>query len=414
MSGRDGLKQKPEARALIVPKEKIAGNGEYNLTGERYRAPEPRGKQKWPMARLGDVCEVIAGQSPDSKYYNENGIGTPFYQGKTEFTERYIGSPVIWTTQETKTAEKDDILISVRAPVGPVNIAAARMCIGRGLAVIRPSSQILLPYLFEVLKSQERNIKGNGGAVFDSISKKDIERITIPLPPLEIQREIAAEIEAYQKVIDGALQAADNWKPRIEPDPAWPLVRLGDVCGFIRGPFGGSLKKEIFVKSGYLVYEQYHAINNDFNFCRYFIDENKFFEMKRFEVKTDDLIISCSGTMGKIAIIPKGHKKGIINQALLKLTPEKNKIISVFLKNILESNEIQKKYFRDQPGVAIQNVASVKTLKEIKMALPPLSIQQEIAAEIEAERKIIDGCRELSAKYKAKIKKLVDGVWCDQ
>jgi restriction endonuclease S subunit len=281
--------------------------------------------------------------------------------------------------------------------------------------VIRSSAKILPEYIYQYISSKsfltngKTKMTGTGG--LQRLPVQFIQDFEIPFPPLEIQQEIVAEIEGYRKVIDGARQVVDNWKPQVEVDPKWPVVKLGDVCDFIRGPFGGSLKKEIFVKSGYLVYEQYHAINNDFNFGRYFIDENKFSEMKRFEVKTDDLIISCSGTMGKIAIIPKEHKTGIINQALLKLTPRKNKINSIFLKNILESNEIQNKYFHNQSGVAIQNVMSVKILKEITIAIPSLEIQREIVAKIEAERKIIDGCRELIVKYEEKIKKVVDGVW---
>ena len=99
----------------------------------------------------------------------------------------------------------------------------------------------------------------------------------------------------------------------------WELKKLGEVCDFIRGPFGGSLKKNCFKKSGYAVYEQQHAIYGDFTF-RYFIDESKFQEMKRFEVLPQDIIMSCSGTMGKISIVPDETPKGIINQALLKLT----------------------------------------------------------------------------------------------
>jgi hypothetical protein len=89
----------------------------------------------------------------------------------------------------------------------------------------------------------------------------------------------------------------------------WEKKKLGDVCGFVRGPFGGSLKKNIFKADGYAVYEQQHAIYDQFEDIRYFIDENKFNEMRRFELKSGDLIMSCSGTMGKIAIVPENIKK---------------------------------------------------------------------------------------------------------
>lgn len=184
----------------------------------------------------------------------------------------------------------------------------------------------------------------------------------------------------------------------------YDLVKIEEVCEFKRGPFGGSLKKEIFVNDGYLVYEQYHAINDDFSFGRYFIDENKFQEMKGFEVKPCDLLISCSGTMGKIAIVPQSAKQGIINQALLKLTPNQTKILPLYLKKILEAEEIQERYFRNQEGAAIQNVASVKALKDIEIPLPPLETQQQIVAEIEGYQKIIDGAKQIVNNYKPTIK----------
>ena len=105
---------------------------------------------------------------------------------------------------------------------------------------------------------------------------------------------------------------------------SWGGVKLSEVCTFVRGPFGGALKKDCFVDEGYSVYEQQHAIYNQFESIRYHVDKKKFEELKRFELLSGDLIMSCSGTMGKIAIVPDGIKKGIINQALLKLTPKKN------------------------------------------------------------------------------------------
>jgi type I restriction enzyme M protein len=184
--------------------------------------------------------------------------------------------------------------------------------------------------------------------------------------------------------------------------------KLGEICMFKRGPFGGSLKKEIFVESGFAVYEQSHAISNQFSDFRYFISENKFKEMQGFEVRPNDIIMSCSGTMGKVAIIPPNAPNGIINQALLKLTP-KNNLSSVFLKLLMESESFQDALNRTVMGVAIKNVASVKVLKELQIPLPPLSVQEEIVAEIEGYQKIIDGAKLVVDNYKPKIN--IDAEW---
>ena len=194
----------------------------------------------------------------------------------------------------------------------------------------------------------------------------------------------------------------------------WLMVQLGDVCEFVRGPFGGSLKKEIFVNDGYAVYEQSHAIYSDFSQFRYFINKKKFNEMKRFEIQSDDLIMSCSGTIGKTAIIPQKHKEGIINQALLKITTKKYLHI-FFLKLFMDS--IHFKSQLSSKGGAIQNISSVKVLRQIKFPLTPLSEQKAIVQKIENVFKLIDSSeKELkSAKEKLKVyrqavlKKVFDG-----
>jgi type I restriction enzyme M protein len=183
---------------------------------------------------------------------------------------------------------------------------------------------------------------------------------------------------------------------------------LGNVCTFKRGPFGGSLKKEIFVESGYAIYEQSHAIYDDYKNFRYFITEDKFNEMIGFEVKPNDLIMSCSGTMGKVSIVPDNVPRGIINQALLKLSPN-SRINVKYLKQLMESKPFQDALNATVMGVAIQNVASVKVLKDIKIPLPPLSVQEEIVAEIESYQKIIDGAKMVVDNYKPRIE--IDPSW---
>lgn len=159
----------------------------------------------------------------------------------------------------------------------------------------------------------------------------------------------------------------------------WQTHKLGDVCSFVRGPFGGSLKKSCFVAEGYAVYEQQHAINNQFREVRYYVDQKKFEEMQRFELQPGDLIMSCSGTMGKVAVVPPGIKQGIINQALLKLSV--NGTLDVeFLRRWMESPHFQTQLEKSTKGVAIKNVASVKVLKEIEIIHPQLREQKRIVA----------------------------------
>ena len=167
--------------------------------------------------------------------------------------------------------------------------------------------------------------------------------------------------------------------PEFKNEGDWENKPLDDLCKLVRGPFGGALKKEIFVQKGYAVYEQSHAIYSDFNSFRYRIVEEKYSELKRFSVRASDLIMSCSGTMGKFAIIPKNYEQGIINQALLKLTIKKDFDIW-FVKISLETEHNQNKLLSQSAGGAIKNVVSVSQIKELELAVPKLPEQKKIAS----------------------------------
>jgi type I restriction enzyme S subunit len=157
----------------------------------------------------------------------------------------------------------------------------------------------------------------------------------------------------------------------------WEDVTLGQLARLVRGPFGGSLKKEIFVASGFAVYEQQHAIYSDFSSFRYHITAEKFHELRRFAVAAKDIIMSCSGTMGKFAIIPDGAAPGLINQALLKLTPN-GSCDTRFLKAVLELPSVQEKLLSQSAGGAIQNVVSVDQIKALPLRLPSGDEQQAV------------------------------------
>ncbi len=220
----------------------------------------------------------------------------------------------------------------------------------------------------------------------------------IPLPPLAEQKRIVALLDEAFTGIDEAMAKAEDCASDVRElyresvgsiflrmSEKEPSCALGDVCGFVRGPFGGSLKKQHFVAKGYAVYEQQHAIYDQFSEIRYFVSESKYKEMKRFELSPGDLIMSCSGTMGRVAIVPDGIIPGIINQALLKLTPGE-KIQAIFLKCWMESSSFQDALKKYAGGAAIQNVASVKILKAIMMPLPSAVEQANLVRSINGLR----------------------------
>jgi hypothetical protein len=181
-----------------VPRSEVLSQRQCKLEVEPFLGEETL-KSDFEIVRLGDVAKIISGQSPPGDSYNESGDGLPFYQGKADFGDIWLKSPRVWTTNVTKRAERDDVLMSVRAPVGPVNLCPQEICIGRGLAAIRPTESLLRDYLFYFLKTNQTRIRGGDGAVFPSISREQIASIEIPLPPLEQQQRIVADIEQYEK-----------------------------------------------------------------------------------------------------------------------------------------------------------------------------------------------------------------------
>ena len=195
---------------------------------------------QWPMASLPDVAEIIMGQSPPGDTYNATGAGLPFFQGKTEFGEV---SPTArkWCTDPKRTAEAGDILMSVRAPVGPTNLANIRCCIGRGLAAIRAKSDVLDPgYLRFALRHAEPKLASMGqGSTFAAIGRAELASTSFLLPPLPEQRRIVDLLSRAEGIVRLRREAEKKAAELIPAlfndmfgDPAtnpkgWPVETLG-------------------------------------------------------------------------------------------------------------------------------------------------------------------------------------------
>ena len=158
----------------------------------------------WLQKYLSDssVAQVIMGQSPDSSTYNEEREGLPFYQGKTDFG-KISPTPRIWCSKPVKIAEANDVLLSVRAPVGAVNMCTEKSCIGRGLCAIRAKEIVLPKFLYYFFVFYEPILKTQGsGAVFDAITKAYVDKIKVPIPPtLAEQQEIVQVLDTMSDII---------------------------------------------------------------------------------------------------------------------------------------------------------------------------------------------------------------------
>ena len=379
---------------LIVEKGKLAANGEYNLSGERYRENGVR-SSCFPIVPLGEVADVIAGQSPPGKSYNNAGIGTPFYQGKVEFGQMFIGEPIKWTTDARRFAEEDDVLMSVRAPVGPVNLATQRICIGRGLAAIRPTkNRLLTSYAFYILRSMEAEIIGNTGATFASINKGDIRKLQIPLPPLEVQKEIIAEIEGYQKVIDGARAVVDNYRPQIVVDPDWPLRSLGDLAQNLdsrRVPIAKESRKEgpfpYYGASGVVDYVDDYIFDDDI----LLVSEDG----ANLIARSTPIAFSVSG---KCWVNNHAH-------VLRFKSLGTQKLVEVYLNAVS---------IEDFVTGSAQPKLNQQALNSIPVPMPhDIATQHQIVGELESEQALVEANRELIDRFEKKIQDTLARVWGD-
>ena len=361
----------------------------------------------WEERKLGEHTSLITkGTTPKDKSGNgtinfvkveniSNGVISSVSKISEDEHENYL--------KRSKLEDKD-VLFSIAGTIGDTAIVKKEhlpMNINQAIALIRPKNILntfFLKYSLLSIISQNTKDKQRGGAI-KNISLGDIKDLNYPLPPLEEQKRIVAKLDIlfakidkaialHQKNIDEAnvFMASVLNNVFVELEEKYKYTKLKNAVtkektSIKRGPFGSALKKSFFVEKGYLVYEQYHALNNDFSMERYYIDENKFNELKGFEVKAGDIIISCSGAyLGKLAIIPNDFTKGIINQALLKLSLNKNIIINelfVYFWNNLMNNGF---FDEVKKGAAIPNMPAVKELKEINIPLPELPIQQKVVS----------------------------------
>lgn len=343
---------------------------------------------------LGDVATISRGGNFQKKDFTEQGKPCihygQIYTRYVLFTDKTLTFINDECFAKQKYAEPNDIIMAVTSE----NIEDICKCVawlGTEKVAVSGHSAIIhhsldpkyLAYFFhsQHFFNQKRRL-AHGTKVME-VTPDTLKSIQLPVPPLEVQREIvrildnftflttelAAELAARQKQYEYYRDKLLTPKAEIK------TVELGEVCTFVRGPFGGALKKEIFKPHGYAVYEQQHAIYRTLDF-RYFIDKKKFDELERFSIKPGDMIVSCSGTIGKTFIIPEDAPEGVINQALLKLTPHDE--LNVFYLQYFFENTISKELNGVARGGAIKNVPSVSELKAIKIPVPSLDVQERL------------------------------------
>ena len=362
---------------------------------------------EWLSGALDDLCEVEYGTRVTRK--RDGGTKYPVYGGGG-------------ATFDLDDFNREDQMIVSRFAMSEecVRFVPGKFFLNdSGLTVrTRDESKLSQEFLDQQLLARSNEIyataRGTAQKNMDMTMFRSME-LAIPDSLAEQKRIVAlldaatARVTELTACYEQARTHANNLftsalRDALAPSDSWPVKRLGDLCLFVRGPFGGSLKKSVFVSTGHAVYEQQHAIYGKFDKFRCFVSASKFQEMKRFEVFPGDILMSCSGTIGKTVIVPVGAPAGIINQALLKLScSEKlnNQYLCVWMRSIY----FQEAVFASVVGVALQNVASVAILKNIPISLPPMEQQKQIVAQLDLMRAKTS---EMVAAYDAKLQAAKD------
>jgi type I restriction enzyme S subunit len=320
---------------------------------------------------------------------------------------KYLSESDYFKYKEKYQAKIDDLLICNIGTIGSsLRIEKEeRFLIAWNLFLVKLNKDLVysgyLAHYFNYLKSKNYFDRFLTGGTVKFINKKTMQKIPVPLPKLENQKKIAAILDEADKVRQLNKQLITKYDALTQSlflemfgDPVtnpkgWETKTIEQIVkkekySLKRGPFGGALKKDCFVEKGYLVYEQYHALNNDFSFERYYIDEKKYKELKAFDVRPRDLIISCSGVyLGKLAMIPENAKQGIINQALLKVTLDEEKMRNDFFIFHFTQKRFRETFFDANRGAGIPNFPPMKEFKRFPFISPPIDIQNQFAERVQ-------------------------------
>lgn len=411
----------PVAQAVL--KTKIAESGDYNLTGDRYRENTRTMQTAYPMVKLEDICYIYNGSTPsrtNEDFWNNGTI--PWFtiedirkQGRIiRATEQKI-TKAGFDNSSVKLLPKNSILLCCTASVGEYAFAEIELTTNQqfnGLVIKDDYKDRLLPkFLFlmaSTFKSELERLSGKTS--FNFVSVGNVKQIEIPLPPLEIQNEIVAQIEEWQKIIDGAKQVINTYHPTITIDPSWEIVKLGDVCEITSSK---RIFQEEYQSHGIPFYrtKEIVELSNNLNISlELFISENRYNEIKKqFAVPVQgDILISAVGTIGICWIVDTDSPFYFKDGNLLWLKSFKN-INSYFLKIILE-NTIKATKSNLVNGVAYNALTIIK-LKEIQVPLPPIEVQTEIIEYIERERQAVESCKKLVEIFEAKIKSKINEIW---
>ncbi len=402
----------------IVEKLKVSSNGEFNLGGERYRQAIAY-SHVFPLVRIGDICEINPPKSQLAELPPDTSVS---FVPMADLNEHRI---TFQPSEEKRLSEvsagytyfeENDILLAKVTPCfenGKAGIARSlQNGIGFGSSefyVLRPTSQVLPEWIYFCVThplfrdAAIAKMTGTGG--LQRVPKSYIVNFQIPLPPLPVQKKIVAEIEGYQKVIDGAHAVIENYHPHIPIHPDWPIVSLEEICEIMRGKFSYRPRNEPrfyggkypFIQTGDIV----RANGGKIAYTQT-LNEEGLSVSKLFQPPI--VVISIAANIGDTAVL---DFPSCFPDSVVGLIP-KDVVDAHFLELAMRT---KKQYLNDIAPQAAQKNINIEILRTVKIPIPPLATQQAIVAEIEAEQALVAANRELIARFEKKIQNTLARIW---
>ena len=346
------------------------------------------------MARLEEICAINMGQSPDSSTYNENGNGLPFFQGNADFGEIYPAVRM-WCSEPTKIAREKDILISVRAPIGALNIANCECCIGRGLAALTVNEDICAQeYLWHALsgKVDELNSKGTG-STFKAINKKTLSETEIPLPPIDEQRKIAAILDKVSDLIAKRQQQLDKLDEMIKArfmeifgdsetnTKNWRVLPMSKICSV------GSSKRIYQSEQSssgvpfWRISDLTSLITTGTVTPELYIPEERYKELKtQGQVPAPgDILITSRGTLGQCYIVKVNDRFYFQDGMISWLSGYMDGVTPLYISYLFTMPGFRKQIDSMQAGSTVAYL-SITMIKKLKVMLPDIESQQQFAS----------------------------------
>lgn len=418
---RDGQEAALESLlGFTVEKARIAEDADYNLSGEQYREALVQ-KSDHPYVSLAEFCEIGSGNAaPQGDWYFENG-SMPFIRtsdvGKVHLSSKFA-SANDWVNQQAieelklKLYPAKTILFPKSGASTFLNhrvMLSAPAYVSSHLACIVPDDAKVVPeYVYQLLCNIDaRQIVPD--QAYPSLKISTLGKVEIPLPPLDVQREIVAEIEGYQSIIDGARAVLDNYRPQIPIDTGWPIVEVKEAAAVQSGygfplDYQGQQNEEIpFLKVSDMNSDGNEVEIHSWNHS---ISRKTLGELRAKSFPAGTVIFP------KIGAAIATNKKRILSvestydNNVMGIVPKPDLLDSAFLHTYLLAFDLSRWASESQPPSMRKTV-----VEDHKMPLPPLETQQAIVSEINAEQALINANRELITRFEAKIEAAIARAW---